>query len=107
MFKVFLQIIKMPVIVQVKTIIFIVQKCILVSLLRKSAFKLVVIGSITNIHIKNSIGVKTVQMIEPYRNNTSRKQHFDKKISPSAHPHFCREKKNKKRKNKKEIKTKQ
>ena len=51
----------MSVIVQVTTITFIVQKCIVVSLLRKSVLKLVVIGSITNIHTKNSVGVKIVK----------------------------------------------
>ena len=50
---------------QVTIIKFIVQKCIVVSLLRKSAFKLVVIGLITNIHMKNSVGVKIVKTIEP------------------------------------------
>ena len=51
----------MLVILQVTTITFIVQKCIVVSLLRKSVLKLVVIGSITKIHTKNSVGVKIVK----------------------------------------------
>ena len=55
----------MSVIVQVTTITFIVQKCIVVSLLHKSALKLVVIGSLPNIHMKNSVGIKIVKMIEP------------------------------------------
>ena len=55
----------MSIIVQVTTIKFIVQKCIVVSLLRKSALKVVVIGSITDIHKKNSVGVKIVKTIEP------------------------------------------
>ena len=51
---------------------FIVQQCIVAlycvfkALLHcKSALKSVVIGSITNIHMKNSVGVKIVIMIEP------------------------------------------
>ena len=59
-----LQIIKMSVIVQAITTKFIVQKFIAVSLLRKSALKLVVLGSITNIHMKNR-AVKIVKTIEP------------------------------------------
>ena len=62
---VFLLIITMSVIVQVTTTIFTLQKCIVVSLLRKSALKLVVIGSIANIHIKTIVGVKIVKRIEP------------------------------------------
>ena len=42
----------MMVIIKVTTIKFIVQKCIVVSLLRQSAMKFVVIGSIKNIHMK-------------------------------------------------------
>ena len=61
----------MLVIVQVITTKFTVQKCMVVSLLRKSALKLVVIGSIKNIHTKNW-AVKICKTIEPYRNNTSR-----------------------------------
>ena len=80
LFKVFLQIIKMLVILQVTTIKLIVLKCIVVSLLLKSALKLVVIGSVTT--------------------------HFDRKISPSAHPHFCCEKKIKNRKIKRKSKQK-
>ena len=57
----------------------IVQKCIVLSLLRKSVLKLVVIGSITNIHMKNTVGVKIVKTIEPWRNNASRQQHFFRK----------------------------
>ena len=90
---VFLLIITMSVIVQVTTTIFTLQKCIVVSLLRKSALKLVVIGSIANLHIKTIVGVKIVKRIEPWRNNANRQQHFDRKISPSTHHHLCREKK--------------
>ena len=41
-----------------------------VSLLRKSALKLVVIRSITNIHVTKSAGVKIVKTIEPWRNTS-------------------------------------
>ena len=54
----------MLVIVQVTTIKFIVQKCIVVSVLRKSALKFVAIRSITNTHMKKSVGVKIVKMIQ-------------------------------------------
>ena len=54
----------MSVVVQAITTKFIVQKFIAVSLLRKSALKLVVLGSITNIHMKNR-AVKIVKTIEP------------------------------------------
>ena len=40
--------------------------CVFKALLqRKSALKLVVIGSIANIHMKNSVGVKMIKTIEP------------------------------------------
>ena len=67
-----------------------------------------VLGSITNIHMKNSVGVKIVETIEPLRNNTSRQQHFNIKISPSAHPHLYSEnKRQNKTKKLKETETKQ
>ena len=52
------------VIVKVTTIKFIFQKCRVVSLLRKSALKFVVIGTITNIHMKNTVGFKIVKTIK-------------------------------------------
>ena len=67
-----------------------------------------VLGSITNIHMKNSVGVKIVKTIEPLRNNTSRQQHFNIKISPSAHPHLYGENKRQNKTEKlKETETKQ
>ena len=46
------------------------KKCIVVSLLCKSALKLVVIWSITSIHMKNSVGIKNLLKWSSHKGTT-------------------------------------